>query len=114
VNIRTAITPRGRAEQAEFHLQLCLTPGEALETGAGRKITVGAEPLELSAEEMGGWIRHHGWTLRVDAPARLKWPVYPFNPYANGPEKGLAHAVGLFTVPLRQGAQEFGVSIEAN
>ena len=111
VGIRTALVRRGRSVDSDFHLQLCLKPGEALETGSGTKVTVGTEPVEV---ETGGWIRHHGWTLKTDAGARLKWPVYPFNPYANGPERGLAHAVALVTVPLRDGPPEFTVSIDAN
>jgi hypothetical protein len=27
--------------------------------------------------------------------------VYPFNPYANGPEKDLEHAVGALHTPLK-------------
>ena len=114
VSIRTAITPRGRPGGSEFHLQLCLTPGETLETGSGKKVAIGTDPVELSAEDMGGWIRHHGWTLKVDSGASLKWPFYPFNPYANAPERGLAHAVAVLTVPLKDGAQEFAISIDAN
>jgi hypothetical protein len=54
----------------------------------------------LNPEELGGSIRHHGWTLKTDASARLLWPVYPFNPYANAPEKELKYAVGALWVPL--------------
>ncbi len=85
----------------KFTLQVCLKPGEVVETGAGRRFTAGAEKIELSAEEIGGSIRHHGWTMRVDPVARLVWPVYPFNPYADGPEKTLDHAVAALSVPLQ-------------
>jgi len=34
------------------------------------------------------------------ADARLVWPVYSFNPYADGPETKLDYAVGTPTVPL--------------
>jgi hypothetical protein len=82
-------------------LQLVLKPGEILETAAGKKITVGNEPVDLAPEAIGGSIRHHGWTMQVDPAARLVWPVHPFNPYANAPEGGLEHAVAALSVPIR-------------
>jgi len=64
--LRFWITGRGRpGEDLRLTLQLCLKSGETLETGAGRKMLLGKERLELSPEELGGRIRHHGWTLRV-------------------------------------------------
>ncbi len=85
-------------EEAHLTLQLCLKAGLPLETGAGDRVLLGPQPLAL--ERLGGWIRHNGWTLRADPAARLTWPVYPYNPYSNGPEKGLEHAVGALSVPL--------------
>lgn len=114
VAIGTTIKARGRQSGNEFHLQLCFVPGEALETGGGKKIVIGSEPVELSSEDIGGWIRHHGWTLKTEAGARLKWPIAPFNPYSNGPERGLAHAVALLTVPLGEGSGEFSIALDAN
>lgn len=88
-------------EQASATLQLVLKPGEELETAAAKKITLGSEPVELGPDAIGGWIRHHGWTLHVDPAARLAWPIYPYNPYANAPETTLEHAVATLSVPLR-------------
>ena len=62
---------------------------------------LGADRVELWPEEIAGMIRHHGWRLTVDPSARLLWPVYPFNPYADGPETPFEFAVGVLTVPLR-------------
>jgi hypothetical protein len=103
-------------------LQLVLKSGETLETGAGRKIVLGSEPVELAPEAIGGWLRHRGWTLHVDPAARLVWPIYPYNPYAGAPETTLEHAVGALSVPLRlksrpghyvrPGEQEIAFSIE--
>ena len=101
LSLRFVITGRGRpAEEPRLTLQLCLKSGEELETGAGRKLAVGAERIELGPSELGGWIRHHGWTLKLDPAARLLWPVYPHNPYANKPETSLARAVAALSVPL--------------
>src|SRR5262249_40095164 len=79
---------------------LCLKAGEVLET-ANKKVVLSDERIDLGPEQIGGWIRHHGWTLHVDPTSRLTWPVYPFNPYRNAPETGLAHAVGALSTPLK-------------
>ena len=92
-------------EEARLTLQLCLKPGEELETATGKKIALSAERVELGPEELGGWIRHHGWTLKVDPTAKLAWPVYPYNPYAAAPEKELRYAVGALSVPLHLKSQ---------
>ncbi|MFN7995035.1 MAG: hypothetical protein U0Q18_15615 [Bryobacteraceae bacterium] len=98
--LRFRITQRGETSEAVLTLQLGLKAGETLETGAGRKITLGPDRVELSPQDLGGSIRHHGWTMKVDPTARLVWPVYPFNPYGNAPEKSLEWAVGALSVDL--------------
>jgi hypothetical protein len=101
LSLRFVITGRGRpADEPRLTLQLYLKSGEELETGAGRKLVAGAERIELGPSELGGWIRHHGWTLKLDPSARLLWPVFPHNPYSNKPETSLAHAVAALSVPL--------------
>jgi len=100
VVFRFTIVERGRLEEGYLTLQLCLKAGEVLETRTSR-IVLGAERVELETQDLGGFIRHGGWTLTTDAPAQLIWPVYPFNPYANGPETGLSRTVGALVVPLR-------------
>ncbi|MBI3698056.1 MAG: acetylxylan esterase, partial [Acidobacteria bacterium] len=98
---RFLVTRKGRPEEAQLTLQLVLKPGEALETGGGRHVLLGKERIVLGPEQLGGWIRHHGWTLKVDAGSQLTWPVYPYYPYANGPETELEQAVGALSTPLR-------------
>jgi hypothetical protein len=93
-------TSPGRLQDVQLSLQLVLKSGEVLET-SGTNVVLGATRVELSPEQIGGWIRHHGWTLRVDPAARLTWPVLPFNPYRNAPETNLQHAVGVLSVPVR-------------
>jgi hypothetical protein len=101
LKLRFVITGKGTPpEEAFVTLQLVLKAGEALRT-AKTNITLTAEPVNLGPAEIGGTISHHGWTLTVDPSARLIWPVYPFNPYANGQETTLDHAVGALSVPLR-------------
>jgi hypothetical protein len=102
VQWRFAITEtgRGRLQDVQLNLQLCLKAGEVLET-AKTKVRLDDQRIELAADQIGGWIRHRGWTLEVDRSARLVWPVLPFNPYANGPEKDIKYAVGVLSVPVK-------------
>lgn len=124
LRFRFVVTPMSRRDQAELNLQLRLKPGATLETGAGRTVTLGAERIELGPRELGGWVRHQGWTLRLDPSARLVWPVFPHNPYSNAPEKNPERAVGVLSVPvlaqrpsgepLGAGAQEISFVLLAN
>ena len=107
LQLRFVKTGKGTpAEETRLNLQLVLKAGETLETGAGQKFVLGTDPLALRPEDLGGWIRHHGWTLKVDPTATLAWPVYPYNPYMNGPEKTLDHAVGVLSVLVRSKQEE--------
>lgn len=107
VSLRFVITGEGTPpDDARLTLQLCLKPGEGLETATGRKVKLGVDRLELSSQALGGWIRHHGWTLTIDPEASLVWPVYPYNPYAAAPEITLDHAVAALSVPLRMKSRE--------
>jgi hypothetical protein len=102
VSIHIVTTGRGSAAGSpQLNLQLVLRAGEVLETGTGQRIVLGSEPLDLDAAALGGLIRHHGWEMRVDPTARLSWPFYPQNPYADSPETSLEQAVGRLTIPLR-------------
>ena len=102
LSFRFLITGRGDpAPEQHLNLQLCLKAGDILETATGKRFVLDAQRVELSPADIGGWIRHQNWKLSVDPAAQIVWPVYPHNPYANGPEKSPRHAVGRLTVPLR-------------
>jgi len=64
-----------------------LESGEELET-APQESSVGIERLDLGRRSWGmdppPWL-----DSEIDSTARLVWPVYPHNPYADAPEKGL-------------------------
>lgn len=101
MEVQFRVNGRGPApEQAFLGLQLCLRPGTELHTGTGRSTVLSAEKIAWSAADIGGELRHGNWTLRIDGDAALEWPVFPYNPYRNGPETKLEHAVGLLRVPL--------------
>ena len=98
---RWVISGRGTpGADTRLNLQLVLKAGEALETGSGRRLVLGAERVELSSADLGGRIVHHGWTLELPENASLSWPIYPHNPYTDAPETGIMHAVGRLSVPL--------------
>jgi hypothetical protein len=101
-SLRFTITETGpnRLQDAQLNLQLCLKAGEVLETANSKRILDGNR-IELGPEQLGGWIKHHGWTLRIPPSAHLTWPVSPFNPYQNAPEPGLRHAVAALSVPVK-------------
>jgi hypothetical protein len=100
VRLLYAINRTARQSKVQLNLQLCLKVGEVLETSRGRVI-LSEKPVTLGWSEPGVWIRHHGWKLSVDTPANLTWPIHPYNPYSNGPETTLEHAVGVLSIPVQ-------------
>lgn len=108
---RFGITPKGRMAEVELNLQLVLRAGETLETAAGRQVVLDEKPIRWSPGDVGNWIRHRGWTFSFPPGGRLTWPVYPFNPYRNGPETGLTHAVGRLSFALT-GKQELAFAVD--
>jgi hypothetical protein len=93
-------TGRGRLQDVTLNLQLRLKAGETLET-AKTKIVLDDKRIELGPDQIGDRIHHRGWSLRFSQPARLKWPVMPFNPYRNAPETDMRFAIGVLSVPVR-------------
>jgi hypothetical protein len=98
LSFRFLVHRKSQPEEAQLTLQLCLKTGSELETGAGQRVMLSQERVVI--ERLGGWIRHRGWTLTVDPAARLTWPVHPYSPYSEGPEKDLEFCVGALSVPL--------------
>lgn len=63
------------------HLTLLPHLGQPLETAAGQKLTLGDEPISLSAEQVNGQVTHAGCRLALPPTATLHWPALPHNPY---------------------------------
>jgi len=99
---------------SELNLQLVLKPGMVLETGSGKKIKLGEDKIELGDAELGGWIKHNGWTMQIPPGAHLSWPVYPYNPYMGKPEIDLSNAVGRLFIPLKNEDQKFQFVLEVD
>ncbi len=94
------------AADTTLTLQLALKAGETLETGTGAKVVLGRDRIEWGPEKIGGEVRYNGWTLKSAEPLRLVWPVYPYNPYANAPETGLANAVGALATDVNHKSRD--------
>lgn len=60
----------------------------------------GKNKIEPGDKELGGLIRHNGWTLHVSPGIRLTWPVYPSNSYQDEPETELSKAIGRLSRPF--------------
>ena len=97
---------------SQLNLQLVLKEGMTLETGSGLEFVLCNEQIDLADEKLGGSIIHNGWVLKLPEGARLVWPVFPFNPYKDGPENTLDHAIGILSVPLKQEDQEVIFTLE--
>jgi hypothetical protein len=63
------------------HLTLLPRMNRLLRTAAGAEFTVGEEPIELPAEQVGGGVSHAGYRLQLPEAASLHWPALPHNPY---------------------------------
>jgi len=88
-------------DDAVIGLQLNLTQGKELRSATGKAATVSKDAVVWASAELGGELGHADWSLAVDSEASLQWPVFPYNPYRNGPETKLEHAVALLRVPLK-------------
>ncbi len=106
VRLRFTITPRAGITGSQLNLQLCLKPGQTIETGGGRTLALDSTHVVFNSQDLGGWLHYPGWRIRTDVPATLTWPVYPYNPYANAPETTLEHAVAALSVPLHAAGSE--------
>jgi hypothetical protein len=100
--------------RSKLNLQLVLKAGMTLKTASGLQIVLGSDQTDLSDGQLGGSIIHNGWILHLPENAHLTWPVFPFNPYTDGPETSLDHAIGILSVPLQDKDQEIRFSIEVD
>jgi hypothetical protein len=107
IEFRFRTTYKWGDAESRLNIQLVLKAGQSLVSGTGQKITLGNDRIELGEKELGGSIAHNGWHLSLPPGSRLTWPVFPFNPYRDGPETGLDKAIGLLSVPLTASDQEF-------
>ena len=94
------------------HLALIPHFGKRLETASGRKHVLGPQPIALSAGQIGGWIDHGGYRLRLPAGATLQWPVLPHNPYRADGHATVEEARLVVHIPLDRERPMCSVTIE--
>ncbi|MCU0979764.1 MAG: hypothetical protein MUF25_11430 [Pirellulaceae bacterium] len=75
----TATTTAGLPVAA--HVTLIPHLGKPLETAAGQKTTLGEQPISWTPQQLGDWVAHGGYRLRLPPSASLYWPALPHNPY---------------------------------
>lgn len=111
--LRCTIGASGASElPVKANLTLIPRFGKPLQTAAGQTLTLGRQPIALGAEQVGAWVAHGGYRLKLPPGATLTWPALPHNPYrADGhatPEEGRI----VIQIPLQRGRSEGEVTIE--
>lgn len=95
------------------HLTLIPHMNQTLETGAGQKVTIGDEPVSLSAKELGGIVTYAGYRLHLPPTASLHWPTLPHNPYRKdgraSPEEGRIE----IRIPFDEAHGKYEIMMEA-
>jgi hypothetical protein len=114
IEFRFLTTYKWGDARSQLNIQLVLRPGMTFETASGIKRVLGSDRIDLNGDELGGSVIHNGWIIHLPQGAHLTWPVFPFNPYADGPETSLDRAIGLLSVPLKDADQVIIFSIEVN
>jgi hypothetical protein len=94
------------------HLTLIPHLDKPLETAAGQKLTLGEAAVALSANQLGEWIAHAGYRLRVPPTASLRWPVFPHNPYRADGHATLQEARLVVDIPFDAEHREQKVTLE--
>jgi hypothetical protein len=93
-------------QQVRVALQLALHADEGIESASGQRAVLGRDRLEW--RNLGGWIRHHGWTMQLPPDAVLTWPHFGYNPYRAAPDDAIGYAIGL--VAWQEPLGEWGAS----
>ena len=93
------------------HLTLLPHLGELLATGGGQELVLGESPIELSPDQVGGWVAHAGWRVRVPACASLHWPALPHNPYRKDGRGEPSEGRLEVRIPFQAGHREHVVTI---
>jgi hypothetical protein len=71
----------GAMGPVQAHVTLLPSLGKAWRTAAGKSGTLGAKPVMLNPQDIGGWFEHDGWRVELPAEATISWPVLPHDPY---------------------------------
>jgi hypothetical protein len=81
-------------------LLLYLKSGNTLRTATGKVYSLSEKPLEVPAENSGGWIEYEGWRITLPPRSQVIFPSYPFFPQDRQSRTPLSEARGLLIYPL--------------
>ena len=94
------------------HLTLIPHLDDELWTDGGQETNFEDRSLQLSAEKLGGMIRHAGYRLDLPPVASLHWPALPHNPYRKDgratPEEGRIE----IRIPLTQAEPAHTITLQ--
>jgi len=111
VAYRLAATTRSGLPVAA-HLTLLPQLGKPLRTGGGTRLTIGPQPVDLTAAEVGGSVSYGGYRLQLPPTATLHWPRFPHNPYTKDGHAGLNEARIVITIPFDDQHPQYTVMME--
>jgi hypothetical protein len=85
---------------ATGQLMLHLKAGNTCKTAAGGVLSLSDRPIEIRAEDAGGWVEFEGWRINLPAGSKINFPSYPFDPDARDTRAPLSQARGILSYPL--------------
>ena len=88
------------ASAATGQLLLHLKAGNTCKTAAGGVLSLSDRPIEIRAEDAGGWVEFEGWRINLPAGSKVNFPSYPFDPEARDTRAPLSQARGILSYPL--------------
>ena len=88
------------ASSATGQLLLHLKAGNTCKTAAGGVLSLSDRPIEIRAEDAGGWVEFEGWRINLPAGSKVNFPSYPFDPEARDSRAPLSQARGILSYPL--------------
>lgn len=106
--VMTYRAPAGR--RVEAHLPL-MYRGPRLDLADGERVMLSEEPLELSAEQVGGSMVYADVRISVEPAAGLRWPARQHNPYAKDGAAPLGNAKLVLVMPFEE-IDEYTVTLE--
>jgi hypothetical protein len=85
---------------ATGQLLLHLKAGNTCKTAAGGVLSLSDRPIEIRAEDAGGWVEFEGWRINLPAGSKINFPSYPFDPETRDSQAPLSQARGILSYPL--------------
>jgi hypothetical protein len=98
LQIKTRLEDPGSS--ATGQLMLYFKSGNTFKTATGSVYSLSEKPVEVSAENSGGWIEYNGWRMTLPPRSKVLFPSYPFCPQERQSRTSLSEARGLLSYPL--------------